>query len=82
MHQLGTKKKLFVIFLGHALNAVKSWTCDRLIVDTEELKTMPPFEIHVTSFKSKEVGVVKSTKRCDLKQASQEQSSVEEEGKA
>ena len=33
--------------MGYALNAGGSWTDDLLIVDTEDLKTMPPSEIHV-----------------------------------
>ena len=37
------------------LNAVRNWTGDLLIVDMEDLKTMPPNEIHVIRFKSKAV---------------------------
>ena len=37
------------------MNSWRSWTGDLLIVDTDDLKTMPPSEIHVTRFKSKEV---------------------------
>ena len=29
-------------FMGYPLNAGKSWTGDFLMVDTEDLKTMPP----------------------------------------
>ena len=35
--------------MGYALDVGGSWTGDLLIVDTEELKTMPPFEIHEKS---------------------------------
>ena len=36
-----------------------SWTVDLFIVDTEDLKTMPPSEINVKRFKSKEVDIQK-----------------------
>ena len=43
--------------------AERSWTGDLLIAVTEDLKTMPPFEIHVKRFKSKEVRILKK-RRC------------------
>ena len=54
VHQFGTKV-LPAIFIGYSLNAVGSWTGDLLTVDMEDLKTMPPSEIHVKRFKSTEV---------------------------
>ena len=52
LHQFGTK--VFpVIFSGYALIPEGGWTGDLLIVDTEDLKTMPPSEIHVKEFKQK-----------------------------
>ena len=45
--------------MGYALNAGRSWTGDLLMADTEDLKTMPPSEIHVKAFKSKEVDIHK-----------------------
>ena len=47
-HQFGPR-----IFIGYALNAVRSWAGDLLIVDTEDLQTTPPSEIRVKRFKSK-----------------------------
>ena len=43
--------------MGYALNASGSWTGDLLIACTEDLKAMPPFEIHVKRVKSKEVHI-------------------------
>ena len=45
--------------MGCALNADGSWTCGQLTVDTEDVKTMPPSEIHVKRLKSKEVDIQK-----------------------
>ena len=41
----------------------RSWNIHgiRLIADAEDVKTMPPSEIHVKKFKSKEVGIQKET---------------------
>ena len=39
--------------MGCALDAVGSWTGDPLIVDTQDLKTKPPSEIHVKRFNQK-----------------------------
>ena len=36
-----------------------SWSGDLLIVDMEDLKTMPPSEIHMKSLESKEVDILK-----------------------
>ena len=58
MHQFGTK--VFPeIFMGHPLNTGRGWTGDLLIVDTEDLKTMPPSEIHIEIFKAQEVDLLK-----------------------
>ena len=56
MHQFGTK--VFPgIFIGYPLNSGRSWTCDLLIVDTEDLQTAPPSEIRVKN-KSQEVKIL------------------------
>ena len=52
MHQFGTKV-LLGKFIGYALNAVRTWTGDLLMVDAVDLQTIPPSEKHVKSFKSK-----------------------------
>ena len=51
------------IFIGYALKAVRSWTGDLLIVDTEGLQTTPPSEIRVNRFKSKKSGHFKKEKQ-------------------
>ena len=43
--------------MGYALNVERSWIGDLSIVDTEDLKAMPPSEIHLKSFRSKEVAI-------------------------
>ena len=63
VQQFGTKV-LPGRFMGYALNAGASWTGDQLIVDTEDLKTMPPFEIHIQRFKLKEVDILKRDNEC------------------
>ena len=45
VHQFGTEV-LPGIFIGYALNAGGSWTDDPCTVDTEDLQTMPPCEVH------------------------------------
>ena len=45
--------------MGDALNAGGRWTGDPLIMDTEDLQTVPPSEIYVKRCKSKEVGIQK-----------------------
>ena len=42
--------------MGYAFKAGGSWSGDLLIVDTEDLKTMPPFEIHVKKIQIKRGG--------------------------
>ena len=56
MHQFGTN--IFLDIRGLRLDAGRSWigVCV-LRVDTEELQTMSPSEIHHTRFKSKEVDI-------------------------
>ena len=55
VHQFGTKV-LPGIFVGYALSAGRRWTGDPLTIDTEELKAMPPSEIHGKN-KSKELDI-------------------------
>ena len=53
VHQFGTKV-LPGRFIGYALNAEGSWTGDLVKVDTKNMQTIPPSEIHAKRFKSKE----------------------------
>ena len=50
-------KSFVEMFLRYALNADGSWSGDLLIADTEDLKTMPPSEVHVERFTPKEVDI-------------------------
>ena len=51
-------------FHGIRFERGRSWTGDLLIADAEDLKTMPPSEIHVKRFKSKEVDILKRQRLC------------------
>ena len=50
--------------MGYALNAGGSWTGDLSIVNTEDLTTIPPSEIHGKGFKSKEVAIFLRNNEC------------------
>ena len=54
------RSTLWNIF-GLRLERGRDWTGDLLIVDTEDLETIPPSEIHVKGSKSKEVDIQKKT---------------------
>ena len=58
MHQFGTKV-LSEMFMGYVFERGegRSWTGDLLTVDSGDLKTMPPSEILVKEFKSKELDI-------------------------
>ena len=58
VHQFGTKD-LLAIFMGCALDAVRSCIGDPLIVDTEDLKAAPPSEILIKRFQLQEVDTQK-----------------------
>ena len=45
------------IYYVRLVNARESWTGDVFVAHTEDLKTLPPSEIHVKRFKSKEVDI-------------------------
>ena len=57
VHQFGTKD--LAIFMVCALNAVRSCIGDLLIVDTEDLKAVPPSEILIKRFQFQEVDIHK-----------------------
>ena len=57
VHQFGTS--LSWKFMGYAMNAGGSWTGDLFIAEAEDLKTMPPTEIHVKGVKPKGVHIQK-----------------------
>ena len=46
------------------LECGRGWIGDLLIAETEDLKTMPPFETHVQRFKSKEMDIQKRERIC------------------
>ena len=54
IHQFG-KKVLLALFLGYALYAGRSWKCDVLVADLEELETMDASEIYSKRLNVKEV---------------------------
>ena len=56
VHQVGTKV-LPGKFMRYSLIVGRRWIGGQLIVDTEDLKTLPPSEIHVKRFKPKEVDI-------------------------
>ena len=58
VHQFGAK--IFPgMFMEYALNAGRSWAGDLLVAHAEDLKTVPPSEIHVKRIKSKEMDIQK-----------------------
>ena len=62
LHRFGTKTKVHLgIFIGYALNAVRTWTGGLLMVDAEDLQTIPPSETRATSRSAESCEIVRTT---------------------